>query len=177
MKSIRDGKPVFLCVLTVLSVILLTIAGCSGSSSNWITETFSSDASENAASSLYYDFGDVLVPSELSVDDDATYVIASAGLRTGVMTLSGNVEKNSLVNFFKTNMRKDQWTEIASFRTPKRSILLFQKENRWCVINIMDHTMTTEVEIGVVPTVDGQDGSSSISFEGGAQIEESGLAK
>lgn len=141
-----------------------------------MTETIGGDDNESTASTIYYDFGDVLVPSELSVDDDATYVIESSGFRTGVMTLSGRVEKTSLVNFFKNNMVKDGWASVASFRTPKRSILLFQKGNRWCVINVLDHAMSTEVEIGVVPTNNSQ-GAAPMSFDNNNQIEESGLAK
>jgi len=177
MKRIFTGKRSILNAALALSIILAVFAGCSGSSSNWLSEGFSDSESNTAPTSRYYDFGDVLVPSELSVDDDATYVIESAGMRTGVMTLSGRVEKTSLVNFFKTGMVKDGWTAIASFRTPKRSILLFQKVNRWCVINILDHTMTTEVEIGVVPSMNDQGGVTPMTFTDDPQIEESGLAK
>ena len=177
MKQICSGNRWILNMFLALSILLAAMVGCSGSSGNWVTDTFSDDDNENTASTLYYDFGDVLVPRELSVDDDATYVIESSGFRTGVMTLSGRVEKTSLVNFFKNNMVKDRWTLIASFRTPKRSILLFQKGNRWCVINVLDHAMSTEVEIGVVPTNSSQGGVTPMSFEDDNQIEESGLAK
>jgi hypothetical protein len=34
-------------------------------------------------------------------------------------------------------------------KSPASSMLLYQKENRWCVITIRDQNYTTAVEIGV----------------------------
>ena len=71
---------------------------------------------------------------------------------TGVITLTGRVEIDSLVTFFENNMAKDNWRNISSFKSP-RTIILFQKENRFCVINIIDGELEARVNIWVSPTI------------------------
>ncbi len=107
---------------------------------------------ENAP--VYYDFEDVLVPRELKVDRDDSFVYETSGIAAGLLTLKARVELNSLINFFEKNMRKDNWRLISSFKS-ERTMLLFQKENRWCVINITARGLdyNTRVEIWVAPTM------------------------
>lgn len=102
---------------------------------------------------LYYDFSDVLVPGELKIDRQASFIYQTAGLSAGVMIFSGNVEINSLITFFTNNMMKDDWQEISSIRSA-RTLMLFKKENRWCVITISKNDLfSMNVEIWVAPTV------------------------
>ncbi|MFO7560279.1 MAG: hypothetical protein R6X10_15710 [Desulfobacterales bacterium] len=102
---------------------------------------------------LYYDFSDVLVPGELKIDRQASFIYQTAGLSAGVMIFSGNVEINSLITFFTNNMVKDDWQEISSIRSA-RTLMLFKKENRWCVITISKNDLfSMNVEIWVAPTV------------------------
>ena len=54
--------------------------------------------------------------------------------------------------FSYKGMAKDAWKKVSSFKSP-RTILMFQKENRWCVINITDGNYSTDVEIWVAPTM------------------------
>jgi hypothetical protein len=57
----------------------------------------------------------------------------------------------SLSAFFENNMSKDNWQPVSSFKSP-RTIMLFHKENRWCIINISEKEFSTHVEIWVAPT-------------------------
>ncbi len=52
-------------------------------------------------------------------------------------------------------MVKDNWKHIGSITAP-RTIVLFQKENRWCVMNITEGGFNTQVEIGIVPTINSE---------------------
>lgn len=109
---------------------------------------------DNKAAPLYYDFGDVLIPRKLKVDKKSSYIVRSPGFLTGMLSLKGSVERNSLIAFFQNNMAKDNWREISLFRSPRtRTFMLFQKENRWCVISISEKALNTYVEIGVAPVV------------------------
>ena len=103
---------------------------------------------------VYYDFKDVLVPEELKIDEDATVIISTPGLTSGVLALRGRVEKNSLFNFFHMNMIKDNWNIVSQIKSPKITMLVFQKVNRWAVVNIRENDIYTYVEIGVAPTQD-----------------------
>ena len=62
---------------------------------------------------------------------------------------------DELIEFFKTNMIKDNWTVVSMFKGP-RSILHFEKGNRWCVMTLTDsrYGYKTQVEIWVTPKND-----------------------
>jgi hypothetical protein len=156
MKQTRKKLTLAVLIMMVLA-FFLAVSGCTG------LETKSSDPSSSASAKkdegpvpLYYDFGDVLVPSELKINKENSFVFQTPGLSAGVLSLKGRVESGSLIAFFENNMAKDAWKKVSSFKSP-RTILMFQKENRWCVINITDGDFTTSVEIWVAPTMSESD--------------------
>jgi len=65
--------------------------------------------------------------------------------------LTGRVEISSVVRFFEDNMAQDNWRLVTTFRSP-RTMMIFQKPNRDCIINITEKQFKTEVEIWVAPT-------------------------
>ena len=102
---------------------------------------------------IYYDFEDVLVPSQLKVDKDRSFVFHHApDFTAGVLVLTGRVEVDSLVKFFQNNMAKDNWRLASSLKAPY-TIMFFNKANRGCIINISERQLKTEVEIWVTPTM------------------------
>jgi hypothetical protein len=109
---------------------------------------------EAEPSPVYYDFGDVLIPLELEVDRDSSFIYHAPGFTAGVLVLTGRVEAASLIRFFENNMAKDNWQLVSSFKSP-RTIMFFNKANRSCIINITEHSFSTEVEIWVAPTMTG----------------------
>jgi hypothetical protein len=102
---------------------------------------------------LYYDFGDVPVPSELTVDKKRSFVYHIPGFTAGVLGLSGRVEVNSLIRFFEHSMPEDNWKLACSFKSP-RTVLFFSKADKSCIINITEKLLKVEVEIWVAPTID-----------------------
>jgi hypothetical protein len=101
---------------------------------------------------VYYDFGDVRVPDELKVDNNASFVYKTPGFSAGVLVLEGRVEIYSLIAFFENSMNTDRWEFVSSFKSP-RTIMIFKKPDRRCVINITERKFSTLVEIWVAPTV------------------------
>jgi hypothetical protein len=70
-----------------------------------------------------------------------------------VIVLKGRVDVTSLIDFFENNMVKDNWRLACVLKSP-RSIMVFEKENRRCVINITEtEFVNTHVEIWVAPTI------------------------
>ena len=134
-------------------VLMMAVAGCSGSRnyrSDSDTPTDTAGTHGQAAPS-YYDFGDVLIPKELKVLKNASFVYTTGGISAGVLSLKGYVDAHSLITFFESNMAKDNWKVVGAFKSP-RTVLLFGKESRWCVINITEQMTTTAVEIWVAPS-------------------------
>jgi hypothetical protein len=129
-------------------VLMVLLAACSSTPKT----TDGSDAKEKDEKNapLYYDFGDVLIPRELKLNAKSSFVYQTSGFSAGVLVFESKAERVSLIEFFDNNMTKDNWQAVSAFKSP-RTLLLFQKENRWCVINITDTSWDTMVEIWVAP--------------------------
>ena len=140
--------PIAIKWLGVAVALILFCAGCSSAPKT----TDGSDARETDEKNapLYYDFDDVLVPRELKLNAKSSFVYHTSGLTAGVLVFTSKVERSSLIQFFENNMTKDNWQAVSSFKSP-RTLLVFQKENRWCVINITDNNLETLVEIWAAP--------------------------
>lgn len=124
-----------------------------GSSDTSPTSDVSSDSKTHTTTAVYYDFEDVLIPMELAVVNDKTVVVSTPGFTSGIITLKGRVERRSLLNFFNSNMQKDNWRPISQIKSPGTTIMVFQKTSRTAVITIRDEQIYTYVEVGVAPTV------------------------
>ncbi len=121
---------------------------------------------------VHFDFEDILVPRELKIVNDKSFVVATPGYRSGVLTLKGMVDSSSLFQFFSTNMRKDNWQVVSQIKSPGIMIMVFQKATKCAVITIRDE-FTTTVEIGVAPTLD----TGVFSGESSSNLMESDLSQ
>ncbi len=150
----------FAVLVSVVFILGFALTGCSTFSG---TTSSSSDkmAAPEGPMPVYHHFTDVLIPGELTVVDDATMVVQTPGVASGILTLKGRVEKTSLVSFFNTNMAKDNWDSVSMIKSPASTILLHRKNNRWCVITIRDENFTTFVEIGVAT----KNSTESVQYE------------
>jgi hypothetical protein len=109
-----------------------------------------SSAQDKKQRASYYDFEDVLIPSELTIDKKNSFVYGTSRSKVGVIIFEGRVEPTSLANFFQNNMRQDGWRLISSFKY-REYLLNFLKEDRACVITITEKSFSTTVEVRVGP--------------------------
>ena len=146
MKRVKRGKTLLAYMGIVLFIFL--ISGCAT-----VNEGDEGAGAQDTgfAPPIYFDFGDVQLPKELKVDKKSSFVYRTEGFSAGALVLEGRVERYSLISFFESSMATEGWKFISSFNSP-RTIMLFQKESRWCMINITDGKLTTLVEIWVAPT-------------------------
>lgn len=151
-----DGRATIGCHLLVwvFSVFLLVAAGCATTKdSQSISEETSEKKSEmKGPVPIYYDFADILIPAELSLDKTHSFVYSTPSFAAGVLAFEGYVQGDSLVNFFTTNMAKDGWLLKSSFRY-RRVILNFEKGERSCLVSVAEFPLKTRVEIWVAPQV------------------------
>lgn len=133
-------------------MMVLGLSGCASMKGN--ATDADAEVSANKNEPLYYDFGDVLVPRQMKVDKNASFVFRTPGLSAGVLSMKGRVDGHSMITFFETNMANDNWSLVSAFKS-FRNIMLFKKESRWCVINITEKKFSTYLEIWVSPTVEG----------------------
>jgi hypothetical protein len=147
MQKINGYRP-GLKIFGIMAALILFCVGCSSTPKT--TDGSEAREKDEKNAPLYYDFDDVLVPRELKLNTKSSFVYHSTGLTAGVLVFTSKAERNSLIQFFENNMAKDNWQAVSSFKSP-RTLLLFQKENRWCVINVTDNNWDTLVEIWVAP--------------------------
>ncbi|MBW2265548.1 MAG: hypothetical protein JRD47_11705 [Deltaproteobacteria bacterium] len=140
-------------VFTLLFAFAL-FSGCARLKGNTLDSEEVALIEEAEPGPIYYDFGDVLIPLELKVEKDSSFIYHAPGFTAGVLALSGRVEAGSMIRFFENNMAKDNWKLVSSFKSP-RTIMFFNKANRSCIINITEKRFSTEVEIWVAPTLNG----------------------
>ncbi|OEU45028.1 MAG: hypothetical protein BBJ60_10255 [Desulfobacterales bacterium S7086C20] len=141
-------------VFTLLFAFAL-LSGCARLKGNTLDSEEMATSEEAEPGPIYYDFGDVLIPLELEQDKDNSFIHHAPGRITeGVLALSGRVEADSMIRFFENNMAKDNWKLVNYFKSP-RTIMFFNKANRSCIINITEKRFSSEVEIWVVPTING----------------------
>ena len=147
-KGVLDG-------ISIITAVFLIIIGCSSLQSNRQSTTPTKPKDEKGSLSFYYDFGDVSIPKELKIDNKASYIIEKSGYSEGMLVLKGRVTRDSLIAYFKNNMTADNWKLVALFKSPRaNSILLYQKENRNCIITIYEKDFTTYVEVAVAPILE-----------------------
>ena len=143
--------------IIIIVIFIFFLSGCVGINSSSTTAAKPSSVATPKPSepiALYYDFEDVLVPKELSIVNSKTMVISTPEFASGVLTLQGRVEKNSLFTFFMNNMMKDNWTIESSIKSPGVTILVFKKATRCAVITFQDTQFNnTSVQIGVAPII------------------------
>ena len=71
-------------------------------------------------------------------------------MKMGFLTLRGRVDSNSVMNFFASALPREGWRLKGEFRY-NRSLLIFDKPDKICVILVKEDTYYTYVEIYVSP--------------------------
>jgi len=107
-------------------------------------------AQDKRPQASYFDFGDILVPSELSLDKKNSFIYGNSRFKVGILVFEGRVEPSSLASFFQNNMQRDGWILLSSFKY-REYLLSFLKEDRACVITVTEKPFTTTLEIRVGP--------------------------
>lgn len=134
----------------VILLSLLFFSGCETVNKSAVKEE-PPKSKYDAVNQAFYGFPDVPVPKELKLDNNRSFVYETQTIKVGVLALSGNVETDSLENYFKINMIKNGWRFVNSFRF-KDVILNFVKDDKTCNIKMSREIFTTDVEIWVGPS-------------------------
>jgi hypothetical protein len=142
-------------VLTLL-VIFTLFAGCARLKRGRAKTEKQAATETKTPEPLYYDFEDVLVPSELKLDKKKSFVYHAPGFTAGVLVLTGRVEMDSVIKFFENNMAKDNWQLLSVFKSP-RTMMFFNKANRTCVINMTERQFRAEIEIWLAPIMEDEE--------------------
>lgn len=137
--------------ICAVALSMLIVTGCSLTDKQPAPPEASGSADVPKGSlSKYYDFDDIQVPAKMELDKDRSNVMRVGDFKAGVIVLSANLDGESLSNFFVEGMAKDNWKLKGSDKYPNM-YLFFAKPGKAAVIRIKEKTMSTEVEIWVLP--------------------------
>jgi hypothetical protein len=150
--TVRRYNKIMVWPLAILVIMTFT-AGCSAlKKRDGSTAGEGASAAATPSKDIYLDFDDVLIPEDMPRDKDRTFVFRIGALTAGVLVLKGRVPPDELIDFFEGNMSRDNWRAVSTFHSP-RSLLIYEKEERWCIITITedDFDHKTRVEIWLSP--------------------------
>ena len=100
-------------IFLMVVAALFLFSGCTALKSKEATPPSGSPDEPAPARTIYYDFGDVLLPTELKINKKDSFVFRTPGMTAGVLSLSGRVEINSLINFFENNLNNDIYYTVC----------------------------------------------------------------
>jgi hypothetical protein len=132
-------------VLAVLMMSALALPGCADLKKSM---TGSSDGKQAQAQARYLDFGDILIPGEMSKDTKDSYIVNNSH---GRLVVKGRISGESLAQFFITSMNTDGWAMLNQYKFQGSIKLFFKKSERFSTVEIYENPITTRVEIWVVP--------------------------
>ncbi len=116
-------------------------------------------------SSPYYvsEFSDVSIPREMSEVRGETYItFAPSGIKCGMQQFSGHVEVVSLMNMLRRHMSANGWV-LRSLLRSKQSFMTFDKDERVCVMHIVDGLVYTDLTVFMSAKLAGDSGAPDIS--------------
>jgi hypothetical protein len=140
----------------VLMASLLALAlGCSSLPRSQPEAGMYGQASTNATQeteSFAYQFNDILVPAEMKLQSDESFIMQTPQVKAGALVYTGWVDPSSLSSFYMNNMPGAGWTPLSYFQYG-HYLLVFSKADKVCVIRINKGRLTTRVEIWVSPAM------------------------
>jgi hypothetical protein len=139
-------------IIILSCVMLLLCSGCTLFQKYNLGR--SSEPKQEGPNQAFYGFPDVPIPQELTIVSDKSFVYETSVFKAGVLFFNGNVELQSLENYFKINMPKNGWKYVNSFRY-RDSILNYVKDDKTCNIRMSKGTFSSDVEIWVGPAEKG----------------------
>jgi hypothetical protein len=135
-------------IVLVFCIMVLFFSGCTYFQKSAKDET--QPPGKDALNQTFHGFPDIPMPTELNFVREKSFIYETANLRVGVMYLTGNVDLQSLENYFKINMIKNGWKFINSFKF-KDVTLNFVKDDKTCNIKMAKDSFNAEVEVWVGP--------------------------
>lgn len=145
--------------MALMLTVVWTISGCGGSTpppnpiapeAGGMTSSPAPMMPMASPQPKFIDFPDIPIPNELQLEEENSFVFHAGGFKTGILTLRGRVDTNSVITFFQAAMPRENWKPRGGF-SYRRSILIFEKPDKTCVINLYEKLYYTYVEIYVAP--------------------------
>jgi hypothetical protein len=139
-----------------LTAILLSLAlGCTALTRSNSDPNPEAGISTNASldsTATDYDFDDVVIPSEMKLQKDESFIMQTPQVKAGILVYSGWVDPVSLFSFYLRAMPNEGWKPLSYFKYG-HYLLVFEKTEKVSVIRIRKGRFSTRLEIWVSPAM------------------------
>jgi hypothetical protein len=149
--------------LVLVVAMLVFLGGCATFGQQDSAETQADMQSSESLSrqseaqmSNYYDFEDILIPQEMELDAEQSIIFETPSLKAGALVFTGRVDPVSLFNFLMNSMPQDNWKPRSYFKYG-RYLMVFEKNDRVCVIRIQEARFNTRLHVWVTPRITGSE--------------------
>ncbi len=102
-------------------------------------------------SEILYPAPYVPVLKGLNYRGDKSAILKTGNMLTGILVFKGNYKANSLIEFYRVQMKANGWEEIGSF-TSKMTFLAFKRPEGQVFIGISEDWYQSEVSIVIFLT-------------------------
>lgn len=143
-------------VFWFLTPILLSMAlGCTALTRSNSDQNPEAGMSANASldsAATDYDFDDVVIPAEMKLQKDESFIMQTPQVKAGILVYTGWVDPVSLFSFYLQAMPNEGWKPLSHFKYG-HYLLVFEKTKKVSVIRIRKSRFTTRLEIWVSPAM------------------------
>ena len=138
-------RSISLPVLLVIIALGAMLSGCGAMKDGGESST----GPAAPASDYYYnEFPDVAIPQGMEAAKERYITFSQSGQKIGTEEFSGRIEAFSLVNAMQQYLSRDGWQMRSSFRS-KRTIMIFEKQDRLCTLLIDDGLISSKMTVYV----------------------------
>ena len=140
-----------LCVLASCSSLTKTFDTTTDTSSDMsLDESQTTPMSQDV--NTYFDFDDILIPSDLQLDQEQSIIFETRTLKAGTLHFHGRVEPVSLFNFYTHHLPQDNWS-ISSQMKYGHFLIIAEKKDKFCVLTIRESGLKTHLQVWVTPRI------------------------
>ncbi|MCF8037737.1 MAG: hypothetical protein K9K79_00325 [Desulfohalobiaceae bacterium] len=145
--------------ILLLSGFLMLFTACSGMQNPFVPQPDTgSDISMQESQSepppedvnTYFDFEDILIPSDLSLDQDKSIIFQTSQIKAGKLEFHGRVDPVSLFDFFIVNLPQDNWSIKGQFKYG-HFLIIAEKPGKFTVLKISEGNLRTTLQLWVTP--------------------------
>lgn len=140
-------------IMTAFVAALFCVTGCVEDSS--VSNPFETKVPTPGGDYFFSEFADIPIPNDMSESKSDTYTAAQAsGIKAGFQKFSGRVDALALIRTMRRNMADHGWV-LRSYLRSSESVLVFEKPDRVCSLQISDGVFSTDMRIFLSPRLEG----------------------
>ncbi|AIH04582.1 MULTISPECIES: hypothetical protein [Thermodesulfobacterium] len=136
-------------LLMVFTVLCLMVNLKDLSAQEVIDVTKEVNVTGNNPDLVYYPVPFIPVLKDLSYQGEQSALLKTDKIITGMLVFKGNYKANSLLEFYRVQMKNNGWEEVGSF-TSKITFVAYKRPEGHAFISVSEGYFSTELRIVII---------------------------